>query len=158
MFCAPHSLTILFATETGTAAAYAEWAVSEAAKLALPARALDMATYNTSRLAGERNLLVIASTHGEGEPPTTAEDFFEFLDEVRADLSGSCFAVLALGDSGYDEFCAAGKRIDRQLEVLGATRLAPRRDGDVGERREDREWLGEVISAFARQASEMPRR
>lgn len=148
MFCTPYSLTILFATETGTAAAHADWAVSRAAILGLQARAVDMATYNTFRFAGEHNVLVIASTHGEGDPPSAAEDFFQFLEETSLSLSGLNFAVLALGDSGYEQFCAAGKRIDRQLEILGARRIAPRRDGDVGERPEDRRWLERLLSMF----------
>ena len=41
------------------------------------------------------------------------------------------FGVLALGDTGYDEFCQAGKLIDMRLEQLGATRLVDRVDCDV---------------------------
>ena len=64
-------------------------------------------------------------------------------------LDGVRFAVLALGDSGYDAFCAAGQRLDGRLEELGATRIAPRYDMDVGERAIGRAWLLEVIAACA---------
>ena len=149
MFCSPCPLTILFATETGTAAALAEWALVAANSMGVAARLADMATYNTFRLSSERTLLVIASTHGEGDPPQSAADFFDFLDETDAVLNGVRFAVLALGDSGYDAFCAAGQRLDRCLEELGATRIAPRYDMDVGERAIGRAWLLEVIAACA---------
>jgi sulfite reductase (NADPH) flavoprotein alpha-component len=149
MFQPTPTLTILFATETGMACVLAEWALAKAGALGTAARLIDMATYNTTRFAGERDVLIITSTHGEGNPPTTASDFFDFLDETSVDLSGLCFAVLALGDSGYDQYCAAGKRVDGRLEALGAHRLIERRDSDVGEGRQDREWLANAISQFA---------
>lgn len=145
MFHSPNSLTILFATETGNASALAEWASKYAETHGLRARLADMATYNTTRFTSERDLLVIASTHGEGEPPYTASDFFEFLDQSTDQLVGLRFAVLALGDSGYDDFCQAGKRIDSRLEALGATRLVPRRDSDIGEKKQDHEWLAAAV-------------
>lgn len=149
MFHSPRALTILFATETGNACVLAEWAASNAQMAGMHSHLIDMATYNTTRLANERDLLIITSTHGEGEPPNTASDFFEFLDETSVQLSGVRFAVLALGDSGYDMFCEAGKYIDHRLEELGAQRLVPRRDSDVGEQRENRDWLSGVVGQFA---------
>jgi sulfite reductase (NADPH) flavoprotein alpha-component len=149
MFHAPATLTILFGTETGMGAALADWAVNAAACRNLHARAIDMATYNTFRLPEERDLLLICSTHGEGDPPETAKDFFDFLAETEARLPDLRFAVLALGDSGYDEFCAAGKFLDRRFEELGATRLAPRQDMDVGERSRARDWIAALLDAVA---------
>ena len=154
MFYSPCPLTILFATETGTAAALADWALATANRMGVPARLGDMATYNTFRLSSERTLLLIAATHGEGEPPQTASDFFDFLDETDIALTGIRFGVLALGDSGYDHFCAAGKRLDRRLEELGATRVAPRRDIDVGERASARDWLADFIATTAAAATD----
>lgn len=149
MLHSPRTLAILFATETGVAAARADWAVGSATTFGLNARAIDMAAYNTYRLRDERDLLIITSTHGEGEPPSTASEFFAFLDDLPGQLDQLRYAVLALGDTGYDQFCAAGKRIDARLETLGATRIVPRRDSDVGEKTEDRAWLNEVLAVFA---------
>lgn len=141
-------LTILFATETGDAAVMADFAGAKAKELALPARVVDAATYNTTQLRFERNLLVVTSTH-EGEPPITAADVFDWFDEDCPPLPSLNFAVLALGDSAYDDFCAAGRRIDRCLEAHGACRLMPRCDMDVGERAIAREWIAKVLARFA---------
>ena len=134
-------LTILYATETGNAWALAEKAAALAAELGLAARLADMATYNTSMFEREQDLLVIASTHGEGDPPNTVMEFFEYLDEAEIDLSDVRFTVLALGDSGYDMFCEAGRWLDRRLKELGGTRLGPRQDVDVDGLKSARESL-----------------
>lgn len=141
-------LTILYATETGNAWTLAERAAGVAAELGVPVRLADMATYNTATFEREQDLLVITSTHGEGDPPYTALDFFDDLDEADVDLSGVRFAVLALGDSGYDMFCEAGRRLDRRLAELGATPLSPRLDIDVDDVKRARESVGDVVGLF----------
>ncbi len=141
-------LTILFATETGDAAVMADFAGAKAKELALPARVIDAATYNTTQLPFERNLLFVTSTH-EGEPPINAADVFDWFDEDCPPLRSLNFAVLALGDSAYDAFCAAGRRIDHCLEAHGAYRMMPRCDMDVGERAIAREWVANVLARFA---------
>jgi sulfite reductase (NADPH) flavoprotein alpha-component len=142
------SLTILFATETGNAAALAEFAEATARHLGVSTRAVDAATYNTTQLPLEREVLIITSTH-EGNPPYSAVDFFDVLDDATPPLPSLRFAVLALGDSAYDDFCAAGQRIDRSLEARGACRLVPRCDIDVGERAVAQDWIRGVLARVA---------
>ena len=72
-------LTILFATESGNAEALADAARKAAGKLGFAARVLDMADATPAQIAGAQNLLVIASTWGEGDPPQRAIDFFAAL-------------------------------------------------------------------------------
>ena len=93
-------LPILFATETGDSAVLAEFAGVAAKQLGLPARVVDAATYNTTQLPLEENLLIITSTH-EGHPPCNASDFFDLLDEMTDNLDTLRYAVLALGDTAY---------------------------------------------------------
>lgn len=129
---AARTLTILYGTETGNAAELAKALAASATESGLAAEVIDMANYKTRRLGEEQDLLVIVSTYGEGDPPQPSVGFFEFLEGRRAPrLESLRFSVLALGDSTYEFYCEAGKRIDRRLEELGAQRLSDRVDCDV---------------------------
>ncbi|MBV8688158.1 MAG: assimilatory sulfite reductase (NADPH) flavoprotein subunit [Alphaproteobacteria bacterium] len=126
------TLTILYGSETGNGRSLAKALASEASARGLSPRLADMADYKRQALKEEEDLLVVASTHGEGDPPQPSLAFFEYLEGPRAPrLERLRFSVLALGDSTYEKYCEAGKRIDRRLEALGATRLHARVDCDV---------------------------
>src|SRR3954467_4189683 len=66
-------LTILFGSQTGTAEGLAKRVAKEAGKRGFAATILDMAQTDAAKLAAEKNLLVIVSTYGDGEPPDNAK-------------------------------------------------------------------------------------
>lgn len=143
-------LLVLYASETGHAADLAEQAAQAARARGLPARDVDMADFRPQELREVRHLLVIASTHGDGDPPGTAADFCEFLLGRKAPrLERAKFAVLALGDASYEHFCQTGKALDARLEELGATRLQPRLDCDVDYEQPAAAWIATALAAFA---------
>jgi len=113
-------------------------------------RRADIAEYKPRNLAEEQDLLVITSTHGEGDPPQTALTFFEFVESRRAPkLPNLRFAVLALGDSSYERFCEAGKRLDRRFEELGGQRVEDRVDCDVDFEEPAAAWIEDVLGKLA---------
>jgi sulfite reductase (NADPH) flavoprotein alpha-component len=126
-------LTVLYASESGNAEALAMRTKKLAQKHGLDAKVFDMADVEVDVLASAKNLMVFTSTWGEGDPPSRAVDFYEALMGEKAPrLDKSLrFAVLALGDTAYAQFCAVGKAIDARLEALGATRAVPRIDLDL---------------------------
>jgi sulfite reductase (NADPH) flavoprotein alpha-component len=147
------TLTILYGSETGNSATLARALADRAGALGLPASAVDMAEYVPRRLKDANDVLVITSTHGDGDPPQPAASFFEFLEGPKAPrLSDVRYAVLALGDSSYEHFCEAGKRLDRRLEALGATRLHARVDCDVDFDAPSSAWTDAVLAALASSA------
>jgi sulfite reductase (NADPH) flavoprotein alpha-component len=143
-------LTVLFASETGNSKALAKTLVDKAAAKGIEVRLADMADYKTRGLKDEQDLLVITSTHAEGDAPQTAVGFFEFLESRKAPkLPQLRYAVLALGDSTYEKYCEAGKRVDRRLEELGAQRLADRVDCDVDYEDAADAWIASVVANLA---------
>ncbi|WP_037500366.1 assimilatory sulfite reductase (NADPH) flavoprotein subunit [Sphingomonas jaspsi] len=147
------SLTILTGSETGNSRALAAALLDEAAGRGLNARKLDLADYKQRELKDEDDLLFVVSTHGEGDPPASALGFFEWIEGPRAPrLEGKRFAVLALGDSTYEKFCEAGRRIDARLEALGADRLADRIDCDVDYDEPAASWRTTVLDLLATDA------
>lgn len=139
-------LTILFATESGNAEGLAADAKKAAARQGFAATVVDMAEATPAELAGVRNLLVIASTWGEGTPPERAAGFYgALMAEDAPRFEGVRFAVLALGDSAYVNFCETGKRIDARLAELGGERMAERVDCDLDYEAPAAEWIGATL-------------
>jgi sulfite reductase (NADPH) flavoprotein alpha-component len=143
------NLTVLYGTESGNSEGLADRAVKEAKKRSMSASMLNMADTTPAALAKVENLLVIVSTWGDGEPPESAESFYRELMNAPQDFSGVRFSVCALGDTAYEKFCQTGRDVDVRLEVLGATRVAPRQDCDVDFEEPFAAWLETALGAFA---------
>ncbi len=142
--------TVLYASQTGTAEGLAKKLTKSLNKGNFEASLEDMSSYDTSKLASEKNLLIITSTYGDGEPPDSALEFHTWLmsDEAPA-LPEVNFSVLSLGDSSYPDFCQCGTEIDERLAALGATRIYDRVDVDVDPDDPYKEWSSGVIALLA---------
>ena len=144
------TLTILYGTETGNSRDLGKALSAAAEGRGLSPRAFDMADYKVRQLKDEQDILFIVSTYGEGDPPQPSVSFFEFLEGKRAPrLEGVRFSVLALGDSTYEKYCEAGKRVDARMAELGAERIADRVDCDIDYDDPAAEWIAKVVEALA---------
>jgi sulfite reductase (NADPH) flavoprotein alpha-component len=147
------TLTVLHGGETGNSAAVARSFAAAATERGLAVNLVDVANYKPRQLKNEQDLMLIFATHGDGDPPQPALDFFEFLEGPKAPkLPDLRFAVLGLGDSSYEFFCEAGKRLDRRFEELGADRLAPRIDCDVDYDESAAAWSAETLAILTAEA------
>lgn len=96
--------------------------------------------------------LIITSTHGAGEYPDNIQPFITQLQNTPPRMSDVRFAVIAIGDSSYDTFCAAGQHAYSLLEDIGGTPITECLSIDVlrHDVPEDaaEEWLLEHIEQF----------
>lgn len=148
------TITILYGSQTGNAKKVAQLTAEAAAARGLAYVVKDMNDYTPRQLAQEKLLLVVVSTQGEGEPPISAEELHRFLLGKRApQLPELRYAVLALGDQSYVQYCQTGKEFDERLAELGGQRLLDRRDVDVAFIPPSKQWIEDVLTKIAAEAA-----
>lgn len=127
------TILIAHASQTGTAEALAWQAARTLQGAGLPARIASLATLGPKDLGGVDRALFIVSTYGEGDPPDTAAPFTRrVMSQAGLALDGLNYAVLALGDRTYANFCGFGRLLDGWLSDRGARPLFARVDVDNG--------------------------
>lgn len=137
---------VAYASQTGSAERIARLTAD-----ALPhAAALPIASLDRATLARASRLFVVASTYGEGEPPDNARGFARTMEREAPDLSHLDYAVMALGDREYAEFCAFGHRVDRWLHDHGATRLFDAVEADGNDADAQRQWQHQLAGLGGR--------
>jgi len=143
-------ITLLVGSQTGNSEALAEQTHQLATSRGLRTVIKKMGDYKLPQLKAEKNLLVIVSTYGEGDPPDNSREMYEYLFSKRApSLKQAHYAVLGLGDSSYEFFCKIGVDFDYRLEELGATRIYPRVDCDVDYESTAEAWMDAVLTELA---------
>ena len=144
-----HVLTILYGSQTGNARSIAEELNEAAQAEGIATDLISMGKFKEKNLKKTKNLVVLVSTQGEGDPPDDALNFVDFLNGSKAPkLKETRFAVCALGDSSYEFYCKTGKDFDTRLEELGGKRLFDRIDLDVDFDDDAEAWIASSIATL----------
>ena len=152
-------LLILYGSQTGNAEAIAKELHAELSTL-LPHSPLHLSSMSDfikaddslSTLPSYPLLLFVLSTTGQGDPPDNAGKFLRILRRRLPPsppfLPSSSFAVLALGDTNYTNFCKPGQRLDLELSKMGGERWIPLAMADDGTNLQEvvEPWKVTVIS------------
>lgn len=139
-------LTILYGTDTGRSKLLADKLAEKAVGRGIAVSVVNMYEYKARQLKNEENLAVIVSTHGEGEPPDMAEDFYKYVTGKRApNLENLKYSVLALGDKSYKFFCKTGEDIDLAFKKLGAGIITPIAKCDVDFESDAETWMNNFM-------------
>jgi len=120
---------VVYASQTGHAEQLA-WQSAKALQAGgASARVISIHDLDAPTLRAAPRALFVASTTGEGDPPDGA---LRFLREVMAQDAPLAldYAVLALGDRSYSQYCGWGRRLDAWLQERGATPLFERIEVD----------------------------
>lgn len=143
-------MLILFATMTGNAEDAAESIAKRLKKLGHDPTVANIEKHTPeSLLTRGQPILFVVSTWGEGEPPDEALEFWETLAKLDGGaLEGLRYAVYALGDSSYDEFCGFGRNLEAALTLKGGICIAPRAECDCDHDEFVESWSAQVHAAL----------
>jgi len=144
---------VISASQTGQAEELARHSAAALRAGGQKVRCLTADAVGPEDMQAAGRLLVVASTTGVGDAPDDGRALERRVMSARPDLSRQRFAVLALGDRSYADFCAFGHRVEDWLKACGATALKPCLEVDDLEaaalKQWDnylREWGGETVA------------
>jgi sulfite reductase alpha subunit-like flavoprotein len=123
----PKSVLILYGSETGTGedVAFKIFHIlsSSSSTSVKTVRISSIDDYNIESLPNESFILFIISTTGDGEVPSSMKYFWKFLLQrslPKNSLDNLAYGIFGLGDSGYDKYNAAARKLNSRLKQLGA--------------------------------------
>lgn len=150
-------VTILYGSQGGNTKGLAEQLHARAQAGGIGTQLLSMAELAPRKLAKLQRVILLTSTHGEGEPPESAYALHAFvMDQDAPRMELLQFAVIGLGDSSYERYCQTAVDFDRRLAQLGARRMLPLQCCDVEYEADAQRWQTDVLGRLAALAAKRP--
>ena len=148
-----------FASQSGFAEQLAWQTAGQLQAAGVPVRVEPLARLDENALQQAKRALFVVSTFGDGEAPDSARGFERKLLGGSLALEQLSYAVLALGDRQYSQFCGFARRLGDWLARQGARRLFDTVEIDGDDRLALQRWqqqLGELTGAAPLAFSETP--
>lgn len=148
-------INILFGTQTGNAQNLAHVIGESLVNEGFSSNISDMGDIDPENIHDMDYVIIVTSTHGDGEPPDNASEWMSYLKfNEEIDLSHLHFAVLGLGDNYYPHFCQCGKDFEEYLSKRGGQSLIPRLDCDLYYEEQYPDWLNGLIKVLKNKLQE----
>lgn len=139
-------ILLIAASQTGNARRVAESLRDQLFSAQRAVRLVNAGDISLTGFPGSPLVVLICATTGDGDAPEEALPLFHFLHSVQAPLlTDTRYAVLALGNRAYPQFCQAGKNFDNRLHALGAQRLLPRAEADSDYQTTADSWISQLL-------------
>jgi len=135
---------VVHASQTGFAEDLARRTAQALSAAGTPTRLMSLRDLDETALRAARRALFVLSTTGEGDAPDAAVSFIRRLMSSAPALPELQYAVLALGDREYRNFCAFGHAFDRWLRQAGASALFDIIEVDDGDEGALRHWQDQL--------------
>ena len=134
-----------FASQSGFAEQLAWQTAGQLQAAGVPVNVQPLARVDQQMLSQVQHALFVISTFGDGQAPDSARGFERRLLEGELALGELSYAVLALGDRQYQQFCGFARRVHDWLTRQGAASLFAAVEVDGGD--------AEAIASWQRQLS-----
>lgn len=123
-----------YASQSGMALQLAKSSAKQLQQAGFSVALTELNQLTQHQLNQYQKALFVVSTYGEGEAPDNASQFYQLAQQWQSPLSQLQFAVLALGDRSYQQFCAFGHWLQQWLHSREAKALQPLLELDSSER------------------------
>ena len=145
------TVSVVWASQTGTVEEYVPGLVSSLTAAGVPARARCADTVDVGKLQG--TVLFVTSSTGDGDAPDMATGLWESLEKMEEGrdappLAGLRCAVLGFGDSSYADFCGFARKLEERLATLGAELFLPRASCEPDFEATAASWFTDVAEAL----------
>jgi sulfite reductase (NADPH) flavoprotein alpha-component len=120
---AQDAVWVVHASQTGFAMELADMTAASLRHGGVTVQRAALEHLDAVRLQGIERAVFVVSTTGEGDPPDPALGFVRQVMSQTLALGKLQYAVLALGDREYVQFCAFGHQLDDWLRRQGAQPL-----------------------------------
>ncbi|XP_037821390.1 NADPH--cytochrome P450 reductase isoform X1 [Lucilia sericata] len=122
------SLVVFYGSQTGTAEEFAGRLAKEGIRYRMKGMVADPEECDMEELLQLKDIsnslaVFCLATYGEGDPTDNAMEFYEWITNGDADLTGLNYAVFGLGNKTYEHYNKVAIYVDKRLEELGATRV-----------------------------------
>ncbi len=131
---------VAYASQTGNGEELAQQTAATLRLAGVGVQVCELSDVSAAMLQNAGRALFIASTYGEGDAPDGAAGFAGRLMTGSLPLPQLHYAVLALGDSSYAQYCGFGRALDGWLQAQGAQPLFSRVEVDRGASRDVALW------------------